>query len=107
MKIGLDTIVGWRIALTGLCVAISANAFATFHFYDIVEVYSNADGTIQFIELSNQGRSCFLESSIGFVAFKVLYRFINLIHHVSQIFHHPIKLHHGFVLLISFALCKN
>ena len=26
-------------------------AFATFHFWEINEVYSNADGTVQYIEL--------------------------------------------------------
>ena len=41
------------IAMVGgfLCFAVSAQpAVASFHFWDITEVYSNADGTLQFIE---------------------------------------------------------
>ncbi|MCH8851832.1 MAG: hypothetical protein IID41_04190 [Planctomycetes bacterium] len=41
------------VAIAGglVCFAINAQpAMATFHFWDITEIYSNADGTLQFIE---------------------------------------------------------
>ena len=42
-----------RLALT-LLLAFSANSFAAFHLWKITEVYSNASGTVQFIELTAQ-----------------------------------------------------
>ena len=39
------------IAWSLVCFAINAQpAMASFHFWDITEIYSNADGTLQFIE---------------------------------------------------------
>lgn len=39
-------------ALVGLALPISP-AYATFHFWDIVEIYSNHDGSVQFVEMFN------------------------------------------------------
>jgi|GEM_PF-3134507 len=47
MKKPLSTLVA--VAMASL--VWTAPAFATFHLWDISEVYSNADGTVQFIEL--------------------------------------------------------
>ena len=40
-----------RITLSSLAAVWSTCSYATFHFWEITEVYSNADGSIQFIEL--------------------------------------------------------
>ena len=41
-----------RIAVALLLLAVSASSHSAFHLWVINEVYSNADGTLQFIELS-------------------------------------------------------
>lgn len=41
--------------LTGLLLLISLNSRAAYHAWDINEIYSNADGTVQFIELRALG----------------------------------------------------
>lgn len=48
MKSGSGLVLSVGLAISGLS---AAPASATFHFWDIEEVFSNADGTIQFIEL--------------------------------------------------------
>ena len=42
---------------TTLALLLSTRAIALFHFVDIVEIYSNADGTIQFIEMKMTSNS--------------------------------------------------
>jgi hypothetical protein len=41
-----------KIAICALGIAFAGNAAATFHLYKINELFSNADGSIQFIELA-------------------------------------------------------
>ena len=41
-----------HVCLLGLLLGISGAANATFHLFQISKLYSNADGTVQFIELS-------------------------------------------------------
>jgi hypothetical protein len=41
-----------RLATLAIVVLLAQSTRATFHFWDIVELYSNEDGSIQFIELS-------------------------------------------------------
>ncbi len=48
MKSGSRVLLAIGLAISGLS---AAPASAIFHFWDIEEVFSNADGTIQFIEL--------------------------------------------------------
>jgi hypothetical protein len=41
-----------QVCMLALCLGISAAANATFHLWRITQLYSNADGTVQFIELT-------------------------------------------------------
>jgi hypothetical protein len=41
-----------QVCIFALCLGISAAANATFHLWHITQLYSNADGTVQFIELT-------------------------------------------------------
>ena len=42
-----------QICVIGLCLGACGAANATFHFNQITQLYSNADGTVQFIELTS------------------------------------------------------
>jgi serralysin len=46
---------GLRLFSAGLCLAALPNAaHARFHYWDVNEVFSNADGTIQYVEFTTQ-----------------------------------------------------
>jgi hypothetical protein len=50
-----------QICVIGLCLGVYGTANATFHLNQITQLYSNKDGTVQFIELrSNAGGQQFL-----------------------------------------------
>src|SRR5688572_19104284 len=42
---------GWALLVTGMLLTVSSRSEAAFHAWEIKEVYSNADGRVQFIEL--------------------------------------------------------
>jgi hypothetical protein len=52
MFVKLITKLRIQVCLLGLLLGISGAANATFHLFQISKLYSNADGTVQFIELS-------------------------------------------------------
>jgi hypothetical protein len=52
MSMNLITKLRIQVCLLGLLLGISGAANATFHLFQISKLYSNADGTVQFIELS-------------------------------------------------------
>ena len=51
-------------AALGLCALTTRGAFAGAHTWDVWEVFSNADGTVQFIELRETGGGAF-ETGVG------------------------------------------
>ena len=52
MFVNLVTKLRIQVCLLGLLLGLSGAANATFHLFQISKLYSNADGTVQFIELS-------------------------------------------------------
>src|SRR5689334_12448901 len=46
-----------RLAATFIAAAFASHATATFHTYKIEQLYSNADGTVQFIVMHESQRS--------------------------------------------------